>query len=108
MRPLMIKLSPLANDTVVSVRRTFRAGTEVPAMVIPALKSSSLTSGATLSTMRRLSTTVGVRLSRTPNSLYWIDMESLDVLGTGTGHSPPARQVALWPLRDTRLGCDRV
>ncbi|MCY1378274.1 hypothetical protein D9M69_658920 [compost metagenome] len=51
-RPLMTKLSPSARETLVSVRRTLSAGTWVPAMLMPELKSSSLTSGATFREMR--------------------------------------------------------
>ncbi|MCY1404739.1 hypothetical protein D9M71_199550 [compost metagenome] len=84
------------------------AGTVVPAMLMPALKSSSLTSGATFRLMRCGSTTVGVSVSRTPNSLYSMPTLSPVAFGTGTGNSPPARKLALCPLRATRLGLARV
>ena len=35
----------------------------------------------------------------TPEALTW---------GTGTGNSPPARKLASWPLRATRLGSARI
>ncbi|MCY1182772.1 hypothetical protein D9M73_233480 [compost metagenome] len=107
-RPLMTKLSPSAREILVSVRRTVRPGTWVPAMVTAVEKSSSLTSGATFMVMRLRLTTVGDKARRTPNSLYSIDTESLPVLGTGMGISPPARKLAVRPLSTTRLGLARV
>ncbi|MNF77729.1 hypothetical protein D3C84_598810 [compost metagenome] len=107
-RPLMTKLSPSAREMLVSVRRTVRAGTTVPAMLTALVKSSSLTSGATFSAIRFFPTMVGVRVRRIPNSLYSMDTLSLPELGTGIGISPPARKLALCPLSATRLGRARV
>ncbi|MNP43583.1 hypothetical protein D3C76_1374090 [compost metagenome] len=104
----MTKLSPSAREMLVSVRRTVSAGTNVPAMFTALVKSSSLTSGATFKTMRFLPMTVGVRVRRIPNSLYSMDTLSLPALGTGIGTSPPARKLALCPLRATRLGRAKV
>ncbi|MOA30848.1 hypothetical protein D3C78_1519650 [compost metagenome] len=107
-KPLMTKLSPSASEMLVSVRRMVSAGTAVPAICTALLKSSSLTSGATFREMRSRPMMVGVRVRRIPNSLYSMDTLSLPELGTGIGTSPPARKLALCPLKATRLGRARV
>ena len=67
--PAMAKVWPSCSSTSVCVRRVEMAGTRKPSSVTALLKSSELTSGATFSLTRSLPTMVGVKFSRTPNSL---------------------------------------
>ena len=67
--PAIANVCPSRSSTWVSVRRVDSAGTRNPSIVTALLKSSALTSGATLRWMASGPTTVGVNRSRTPNSL---------------------------------------
>ena len=110
-RPLIAKLSPLASSIAVSARRVIRPGTVTPPVSTPELKSSSETSGATLSAMRSPASTVGVTMSRIPNGLNSIVIEFPPPLlcVTGIGSSPPARKLAVCPgERDERRLGERV
>ena len=66
---------------------------------MPLAKSSELTSGRTFSRITSPAI-VGVKFSRTPNSLKTtVTALSLEPpCTTGIGNSPPARKLASWPL----------
>ena len=68
-RPAIAKVWPSCSSTSVSVRRVEIAGTRKPEIETALPKSSELTSGATFNFTRSVPTMVGVKRSRTPNSL---------------------------------------
>jgi len=67
--PAIANVWPSRSSTSVSVRRVASAGTRKPSRMTAFEKSSELTSGRTFKLIRSPPSTVGVKLSRTPNSL---------------------------------------
>ena len=97
-RPAIANDCPSRSSTSVSARRVVSAGIRNPESVMPLLKSSALTSGRTC---RRITSPaiVGLKFSRTPNSLKMTVTVPVELpWTTGTGNSPPARKLASWPL----------
>ncbi len=69
--PAMANVCPFSSSSSVSVRRVLSAGIRKPSSTMAFAKSSVLTSGRTFK-WTRLPLTTGVKLRRTPNSLYAI------------------------------------
>ena len=109
----MIMEPPLGSSTVVSARRTLRAGMVIelpvdpPVTVMAFSLESSLTSVLILRLMRPSDRTTGVKPRPTPKGLNSM-VTSLSSLPTGTGNSPPARNFADSPEMAVRVGSARV
>ena len=110
--PPMAKLWPLPSSTVVSARRTVRAGMVMTLLVNPSgteiapSLESWLTSGRTCRLIRSSPTKVGVKASETPNFLN--STITLSSSGTRIGNSPPARKLAVSPETAVRFGSARM
>ena len=107
----MAKLWPLPSSTVVSARRTVRAGiwmVELLAVIDTApCCVSSLTSGRTCRLIAPSDSTVGTKASEMPYCLKSI-VTLLSAVATGSGNSPPTRKLAGSPLTVVRLGSART
>src|SRR5213592_2565938 len=105
--PARAKLSPLPSSTEVSARRTVNAGivmleVEVSGTDTAPTVVSSLTSGRTRRLRWLASITVGVKARLTPkllNSTEIVGKPPVELAAPeiGTGNSPPARKLAVWP-----------
>ena len=104
----MAKLWPSRSSTLVLARRTLRPGMATLPVVrrMELAASISLTSGSILRLMRPSSSTMGVKLSLTPNSLNWM-VTLPSSCPIGMGNSPPARKLAFSPESAVRLGSAR-
>ena len=104
------------NSTVVSARRTVRAGIVTVLFAVIGTETapvlvSSLTSGRTRRLTCCASMIVGVKSSLMPNSLNATVIVAMPLAAdpaTGTGNSPPARKLAGCPLVAVRLGSARI